>query len=119
MVTQVKSDVPVVIPPKQPEDGERKILSEDSKLDQVLTQFSSVFCEKIGRTSTVTHRIDTGQAPSCHQGPYPCAPARKAVIKEQIDEMLQLGVIERSVSPWAAPVVLVEKKRGDKRFCRL
>ena len=35
----------------------------------------------------------------------------------QVKELQQRGVIEPSDSPWAANVVLVQKKDGTKRFC--
>ena len=37
-------------------------------------------------------------------------------VKGEIDKMLKLGAIQSSSSPWASPVVLVEKN-GDVRFC--
>ena len=38
------------------------------------------------------------------------------VYKRQ-DEMLEKGYIRPSTSPWAAPVLFVEKKDGTKRMC--
>ncbi|EXX52028.1 gag-pol fusion protein [Rhizophagus irregularis DAOM 197198w] len=38
-------------------------------------------------------------------------------IEEEIQRMLQEGLIERSTGPWAAPVVLVRKKNRKLRFC--
>ena len=37
-------------------------------------------------------------------------------IKKQIKELLEKGYIQRSSSPWGAPVLLVEKKDGSLRM---
>jgi hypothetical protein len=38
-------------------------------------------------------------------------------LKKQIDELLEKGYIRPSTSPWAAPMLFVEKKDGVKRMC--
>jgi hypothetical protein len=38
-------------------------------------------------------------------------------LKEQIDELSEKGYIRPSTSPWAAPILFVEKKDGTKRMC--
>jgi hypothetical protein len=38
-------------------------------------------------------------------------------LKKQIDELLEKGYIRPNTSPWAAPVLFVEKKDGTKRMC--
>jgi hypothetical protein len=38
-------------------------------------------------------------------------------LKREIDEPLEEGYIRLSTSPWAAPVLFVEKKDGTKRMC--
>ena len=51
------------------------------------------------------------------QRPYRTSPDCKKEIDCQVDEMLQRGIIQESVSPWSCPVVLVKKKNGNVRFC--
>jgi hypothetical protein len=34
-----------------------------------------------------------------------------------VDEMLNSGLITKSNSPWASPIILVKKKDGTDRFC--
>jgi hypothetical protein len=38
-------------------------------------------------------------------------------LKKQMDELLEKGYISPSTSPWAAPVLFMEKKDGTKRMC--
>ena len=38
-------------------------------------------------------------------------------MKKHLQEMVEVGAIRRSFSPWASAVVLVRKKDGGLRFC--
>ena len=72
---------------------------------------------KYGAAKGVYNSIDTGNAiPSC-QPPHRVSPKERQMIKVMTDEMLQNGVIQHSMSPWASPIVLVTKKDGKQRFC--
>lgn len=43
--------------------------------------------------------------------------ATPAIIEEEVQKMLELGVIQESYSEWASPTVLVPKSDATKRFC--
>lgn len=68
-------------------------------------------------TDLEEHRIDTGDAPPIYIPPYRCSQAEEEVIQKEADEMLALGIIRESRSPWGASAVLVTKKTGDWRLC--
>ena len=38
-------------------------------------------------------------------------------LREEITKMEREGIVRKSVSPWASPVVIVEKKDGSQRLC--
>ena len=42
---------------------------------------------------------------------------KRDVAQQEIDRMLECGVVEPSSSAWQSPVVLVRKKDGTTRFC--
>ena len=97
-------------------------LSEQQKgqVKDLLLKHSDAFATadgKVGSTDLVRHTIDTGNA-SPIKTPYrPPAFAKRAIIDENLDQMLENGVIEPSNSPWSSPVVLANKKDGSARFC--
>ncbi|CAA0837041.1 Unknown protein, partial [Striga hermonthica] len=51
------------------------------------------------------------------KAPYRMAPKELQELKTQIQELLRLGFIRPSVSPWGAPVLFVKKKDGSMRMC--
>ena len=57
-----------------------------------------------------------GTAPIAKR-PYRMAPIDHEEVKKTIDELLAKGYIRRSFSPWAFPLLLVDKKDGSKRMC--
>jgi hypothetical protein len=49
--------------------------------------------------------------------PYHYSPHHKSEIEQQVQELLQAGLITHSHNPFASPVLLVKKKDGFWRFC--
>ncbi|KAK9095945.1 hypothetical protein Sjap_021442 [Stephania japonica] len=49
--------------------------------------------------------------------PYRMAPKELDELRGQLDELLELGFIRPSMSPWGAPVLFVKKKDGSLRLC--
>jgi hypothetical protein len=52
-----------------------------------------------------------------HKAPYRMAPKEHVELKRQLDDLLAKGFIRLSRSPWAFPVLFVEKKDKRKRLC--
>lgn len=73
--------------------------------------------DPIGYCDIVPMKINTGDSPPIYQRPYRTPLAKRKIVEEQVEEMLQLGVIEPSSSPWASPITLVPKPEGQTRFC--
>ncbi|KAK9130891.1 hypothetical protein Sjap_011378 [Stephania japonica] len=49
--------------------------------------------------------------------PYRMAPKELDELRGQLDELLELGFIRPSMSPWGAPVLFVKKKDDSLRLC--
>ena len=53
---------------------------------------------------------DTGDNPPSAKKPYTLALKHYSWVQQEIESLEQAGIITRSVSPWASPIVMVPKK---------
>ena len=91
-----------------------------AQICRLLCEFSDVFSkgpQDLGHTDVIQHRINTKDAAPIRQAPRRLPLAKQHEATQALEEMKRDGVIEPSVSPWAAPIVLVRKKDGSTRFC--
>ena len=101
-------------------DESNLMVDETALLRDLVEEYSDIFAldsTELGTTELITHSIDTGDS-------HPiCQPLRRILfalqhtMEEMVQKMLAQGVIQNSNSPWASPVVLIEKKDGSHRFC--
>ena len=72
---------------------------------------------KLGYTQGVQHVINTDGAIPIKQRPYRATIPDQEFIAEEIQKMLQAGIIRPSMSPWTSSIVVVSKKNGKKWLC--
>ena len=70
-----------------------------------------------GFTSMIIHDVETGDAPAIKQHPYRMHPAKRALVREELQYMMDIGAVEPAQSDWSSPVVLIPKPDGSARFC--
>ena len=99
--------------------------AQDPPIDVLCEKYPKVFSkgnEDIGQTQLVTMDIDTGDSPPVSSRPYTLALKHHRWVQEEIETLERAGVITKSMSPWASPIVVVPKKSqpGEppkKRLC--
>jgi len=103
-------------------DLEDTDLSEEQKnrVYQLFEKHNAIFPKSpldLGHTSEIKHTIKlTNNEP--FKEPYRrIPPAVYNEVREHLKEMLDLGAIRESNSPWSSNCVIVRKKNGEIRFC--
>ena len=70
----------------------------------------SVDSSDIGKTPLVEMEIDTGDSPPIIQIPYTLPLKHAKWVQKELEILEKAGVIVRSVSPWASPIMVVPKR---------
>ncbi|XP_043064323.1 uncharacterized protein LOC122320261 [Drosophila ficusphila] len=82
-------------------------------LERKLSRFNSI----ANVSHIAEHKIVMRHDRPIKQRYHPRNPAMRAVIDQQIDELIRDGRIEPSKSPHSAPIVIAAKKNGEARMC--
>ena len=79
---------------------------------QLCKEFEDIFSKDstdIGKTPLITVDIDTGDSPPVCQKPYNLPLKHREWVQKELETLEKAGVIVRSISPWAGPIVVVPK----------
>lgn len=77
----------------------------------------SINLKELGQTDIVSMKITLKNDDVVSYKPRRVDFGRRAELERIIEELLSLGIIEYSESPYASPIVLTQKKNGDLRMC--
>ena len=93
-------------------------LSEEAR--QLFHEFAHIFALEstdMGHTSMVKHQIRLDIYTPFKERYRRIPPHLFVEVKNHLKEMIEVGTIRKSSSPWASAIVLVRKKDGSLRFC--
>ena len=91
--------------------------NQSQQLQALIENYADVFSDVPGRTSRIEHRINLiNEEPVCLK-PYSLPYALWQELKDETKEMLDMGVIRKSSSPYASLMVIVKKMYGSNRIC--
>ena len=113
--------------------GPRKVQLQDKdittdirqKFEELCDEYGEAFSknnEDIGRTKLVKMDIDTGDSPPVSSRPYILPLKHYEWVQREIESLEWDGVITKSMSKWASPIVIVPKKSAPgeppkRRLC--
>lgn len=92
-------------------------LTENQKQQLMGCLPDQLFMDSPGRTDLISHSIILNDLKPIRQPVYRVPERLLPVMKEELETMQTLVVIEPSTSEWSSPIVLVPKKDGTLRFC--
>src|SRR5215216_3674649 len=93
---------------------------QQDNFNNLLEKFKDVIAKSqtdIGHINVIKHKIITGNAEPIAQAPYRLNPQKKEFVRKEISDLEANGLIRKSASPWASPIVVVGKKDGSHRLC--
>ncbi len=89
---------------------------QQKQLDHVLNSFSSVFSDIPGVTMLATHSITLTTTIPVWSSPYSIPLAHQTAFREEIENLLSLGIIEPPTSKYSSSPMPVSKKDGGIRI---
>ena len=90
-------------------------------LGNILDEFDDLFMKRkadIGRCTIAKHTVEVEPGVVPHrEGARRMSPEKAEQANQEVRNLLALGMIQPSLSPWTSGIVMVKKKNGELRFC--
>ena len=86
-----------------------------TRVQNLLRDYAHIFSDKPSLTNVAEHHTDVQGATPIRQHPYRIPHSWREQYAQEIEDMMKEGIIVKSNSEWASPVVLVPKKQDGKQ----
>ena len=90
---------------------------QKNQVKDLLVEYKKIFSDVLKVTHLIEHKVELTERELVKREPYPIPYKMQEVIDKEIEDMLAMGMIERSEAPYASPLVLVKKPDGSYRIC--
>ena len=93
---------------------------QQCSVKKLLEEYQHLFAlnlKELGKTSLVQHEIRLSINTPFKERHRRIPPHQYEEVRKHLQEILDMEAIHRCTSPWASPVVPVQKKDGSLRFC--
>ncbi|GFW48358.1 retrovirus-related Pol polyprotein from transposon 297 [Trichonephila clavipes] len=87
------------------------------RLRELLNKYSKCFSNNPGLTNLVEHEIQLVSDQPVRTKPYRMSHRQNEILKNEINRMLKLGIIEVGESDYMSPMILVEIAGKEPRPC--
>ena len=94
-------------------------LPEDQRRVQkdLVRRYPDTFTDMPGETDVIQNQIRLTDDTPIRCKPYPLPYAMREELRNEVDTMLEMGVVRPPTSPYGSPIVMVKKKDGSNRVC--
>ena len=94
---------------------------DDNRIEQVAGVAcvidEEIFSDVSKVTNLIEHKVELTEREPVRCKVYPTPYKMQEIVDKEIDDLLEMGVIERSEAPYASPLVLVKKPDNTYRVC--
>lgn len=117
---KIETDSNFYVDSKKINHGETLTSVQLTELVKTITEFKDCFSyslKDLGLTTVAEMEIKLKDCEPIVYRPYRLSHNEKALVRDMVQEMLDSNIVQESSSPYASPIVLVQKKSGEKRLC--
>lgn len=90
---------------------------EQQLLDQILERYTEMFNYQPGKVKGYACKIRLKNDLLICVSPYPIPLAKQKAVENKVKRMVDLGIIERSNSPYSITIIPVFKENREVRLC--
>ena len=121
---EIPSDTAFICSPADV-SGHHKVHLQDKEIfgdihqrfEELCEEYGQAFLqhnENIGRTKLVKMDVDTGDSPPVSSRPYTLPLKHYECVQKEIESLECAGIITKSMSPWASPIITDPKKSSPR-----